>query len=52
VAVVSVGQPNDYGHPAPELLAMLERTGARVLRTDSLGDVTVAFSSGRILIDP
>jgi competence protein ComEC len=42
VAIVSTG-PNDYGHPAPEVLAELERTGAEVLRTDLAGDVVVRF---------
>jgi competence protein ComEC len=43
VAVVSVG-PNEYGHPVPEVLAALERTGARVLRTDRTGDVTIRLT--------
>jgi competence protein ComEC len=43
VAVVSVG-PNDYGHPAPKVLATLVRAGARVLRTDRVGDVTIRFT--------
>lgn len=43
VAVVSVG-PNEYGHPVPEVLAALERTGAVVLRTDEVGDVTIQFT--------
>lgn len=43
VAVVSVG-PNEYGHPVPEVLAALERTGAMVFRTDEVGDVTIQFT--------
>ena len=42
LAVVSVG-PNDYGHPVPEVLEEIAATGARVLRTDRLGDITVTF---------
>lgn len=41
-AVVSVG-PNDYGHPVPEVLEALDRTGAAVLRTDEVGEVTIRF---------
>ncbi|WP_433051297.1 ComEC/Rec2 family competence protein [Dactylosporangium sp. CS-033363] len=41
VALVSVGVGNDYGHPSAVLLARLERGGARVMRTDQLGDVAV-----------
>jgi competence protein ComEC len=40
LAVVSVG-PNQFGHPAPTVLATLERAGAQVLRTDLDGDVVV-----------
>jgi competence protein ComEC len=50
VAVVSVGQPNDYGHPVPSVLEAIEATGARVLRTDRLGDVTVTFAPEGLLI--
>jgi competence protein ComEC len=43
LAVVSVG-PNPYGHPVPATLAEIRATGARVLRTDRLGDITVTFT--------
>lgn len=50
VAVVSVGRPNDYGHPVPEVLQTLREAGSTVLRTDRLGDVIVTFGSqGRVL---
>jgi competence protein ComEC len=42
VAVISVG-PNDFGHPAPEVISALEAAGARVRRTDLEGDVVVAL---------
>jgi competence protein ComEC len=51
IAVVSVG-PNDYGHPVPGLLRTLEATGARVLRTDRMGEVTIEFASSRGLVEP
>ena len=38
--IFSVGK-NDYGHPAPSALSMLERTGATVLRTDQLGPIAL-----------
>ncbi|MBU2111678.1 MAG: ComEC/Rec2 family competence protein, partial [Actinobacteria bacterium] len=41
VAVVSVGEGNDYGHPSPTVLAALESSGAHVLRTDTDGAVAV-----------
>ena len=42
VAVVSVGSPNDYGHPAPATLERLRSGGARILRTDLDGTVAVS----------
>jgi competence protein ComEC len=40
LAVISVGS-NDFGHPSPEVLAALEASGARVVRTDRDGDIVV-----------
>ncbi|MGA5308447.1 ComEC/Rec2 family competence protein [Micromonospora taraxaci] len=39
VALVPVGTGNTYGHPSPGLLSRLGRGGARVLRTDTDGDL-------------
>lgn len=41
VAVISVGDGNDFGHPSSETLALLRGAGVRVMRTDECGDVTV-----------
>ncbi|MEV7326543.1 ComEC/Rec2 family competence protein [Micromonospora sp. NPDC093244] len=41
VALVPVGAGNTYGHPNAGLLARLGRGGARVLRTDTDGDLAV-----------
>jgi competence protein ComEC len=50
VAVVSVGTPNDYGHPVPEVLQTLRDAGSTVLRTDHLGDVVVTFGPQGVLL--
>jgi competence protein ComEC len=50
IAVVSVGQPNPYGHPTPEALAWLRATGTRIVRTDLTGDVVVTFVGGRPVV--
>lgn len=47
LAVISVG-PNAYGHPDPELLALLGRQGVRVLRTDREGAVRLATDGRRV----
>jgi competence protein ComEC len=48
VAVVSVGEDNDYGHPSAATLAPLAASGAEVLRTDLDGDVAVAVRDGEL----
>lgn len=40
LAVISVG-PNQFGHPAPWVIDVLEESGAEVERTDMAGDVVV-----------
>jgi competence protein ComEC len=48
VALVSVGNRNRYGHPAPDVLASLARQGAAVLRTDRLGPLIVRTDGARV----
>jgi competence protein ComEC len=50
VAVVSVGRPNDYGHPVPSVLDAMAASGAEVLRTDRLGDVVITFAPDGALL--
>ena len=50
VAVVSVGEDNDYGHPAAATLEPLAASGAEVLRTDLDGDVAVAVRDGELYV--
>lgn len=47
---VSVGR-NDYGHPAPRALSIFRQAGARVLRTDRMGDIVLDVSgTGRVTL--
>jgi competence protein ComEC len=46
LAVISVGADNDYGHPAPSLMALLRDARLRVARTDEDGDVAVTVNEG------
>ena len=41
LAVISVGAINDYQHPDPEVVRRWEQSGARVLRTDRDGEVSL-----------
>jgi competence protein ComEC len=42
VALISAGAGNDYGHPAPSLLALLDDVGSAAFRTDRSGMLLVA----------
>ena len=46
LALISVGAGNDYGHPAPSLLALLRSARMRVERTDREGDLAVVVRGG------
>lgn len=46
LAVASLGKGNDYGHPHPETLSLLDRARIPLLRTDKVGTVTIR-SDGR-----
>jgi competence protein ComEC len=41
VALISCGRGNTFGHPSPDVLGRLASIGARVLRTDRDGQITV-----------
>ena len=44
IALISVGLGNKYGHPAPETIALLNKIGAKVYRTDLDGAIAVDSS--------
>ncbi len=46
-ALIEVGK-NNYGHPTPEVLAILKKFGIQTLRTDKDGDIQI-FSDGKNL---
>ena len=48
VAVISVGEDNDYGHPTAAHLTMLKQNGYAVHRTDREGHVAVVESGDRL----
>jgi competence protein ComEC len=50
VVMVPVGAGNPYGHPHPAVLARLERAGARILRTDTDGDVAAVTVDGDLAV--
>ncbi|MFC7594980.1 ComEC/Rec2 family competence protein [Terrabacter sp. GCM10028922] len=48
LAVISVGEDNDYGHPAPATMKALQDRGFEVHRTDLEGDVAIVSDGDEI----
>jgi competence protein ComEC len=51
-AIISVGRHNLFGHPAPSTIETLERSGARVYRTDENAAVTVLTDGDALSVRP
>lgn len=51
IAIISVGAGNSYGHPTQRVLDSLSAVGARVLRTDETGCITLRLEDGAIDVD-
>ncbi len=49
-AVISVGEDNSYGHPAPETLQRLEARGAQIMLTRECGNITCTSDGTSIRI--
>lgn len=50
VALISVGTGNDYGHPAPTTVSLLQAAGVRVLRTDRVGGIAAVTRGKRLAV--
>ena len=50
LAVISVGEDNDYGHPSAATLGLLRQLGAQVYRTDLHGDIAVVERAGQLAV--
>jgi competence protein ComEC len=48
IAVIQCGADNPYGHPTPETLERLQRTGAKIFRNDEDGDVIVTIKDKQV----
>ncbi len=49
VAVISVGEGNDYGHPHAKVMECLERNNIKVFRTDYDGTVVIGSDGEKIV---
>ena len=50
IAVIQCGADNPYGHPTPETLDRLQRSGARIFRNDEHGDVIVNIKEEKVYV--
>lgn len=49
-AVISVGAGNDYGHPAPQMLARLRNFTDKIFRTDTDGTIQMVSDGNEVTI--
>jgi competence protein ComEC len=52
IALVCVGQDNDYGHPSAATLDQYRAAGASIGRTDQQGDLAVVAVGARLALIP
>jgi ComEC/Rec2-related protein len=52
LALISVGEGNDYGHPHPSILGALDRTRTATARTDQLGTFLVEVVGSTLEVRP
>ena len=50
IALICVGQDNDYGHPSQSTIEQYREAGARVGRTDVQGDLAVLPAAGGLAL--
>ncbi|MBC8142796.1 MAG: ComEC/Rec2 family competence protein [Armatimonadetes bacterium] len=50
VAVIGCGADNNFGHPAPDVLAKLSAVGATTYRTDRQGTIVVTIDGERVSV--
>ncbi len=51
IAIIPVGEGNDYGHPDPSTLEKLRLVGADVYRTDQCGNICLIFDGSKVSIE-
>lgn len=52
LAMISVGEGNDYGHPDADTLSRLQKAGAKVMRTDTQGTLTLTTDGVSLTLTP
>lgn len=50
ISIIGVGKKNRYGHPKPALLARLQKSGAKTLRTDQDGTIKISLVNSQLKV--
>ena len=50
IALIGVGQNNKFGHPSEVTIQKLEQINAKILRTDSMGEIVIKTNGKNIEI--
>jgi competence protein ComEC len=50
LAIIEVGEKNQYGHPASEVLAKLTEVGSKILRTDKDQTIKIVLAENKLKI--
>ena len=49
IAVIGVGENNKFGHPNDEIISRLENSGAKIFRTDQMGEIIIKIDNNGIM---
>lgn len=41
IALIGVGENNNFGHPNDDILKRLQKLGSKIYRTDEMGEITI-----------
>ena len=51
ISLIGVGENNNFGHPNGEVIQRLESIGAKIYRTDKMGEITLIIDNkGKIKV--
>lgn len=51
VALIGVGENNNFGHPNDDILKRLQKLGSKIYRTDEMGEITINVTkSGKVRV--
>lgn len=52
IALIGVGENNNFGHPNENVLRRIEELGSKIYRTDEMGEITINVTKrGKVKIN-